>query len=167
MEAKIKNQEEEEKKLFGSFLKLLNEKKKRIQFLTETLESFKANRLEDMGMNYLQQSTKPKETQIHVETVSDTEYETDDDKISVHSNVSNNDNLIDEEQPSTSTNILPKRNKRSLQLDVIQNKNIEVDKEIVENKKKKGHEGTVKKEEINPEDSPIYEPDYQDLLAQL
>lgn len=96
-----------------------------------------------MERNYKQSNvatTSKTNRQETKEVVSDTEYETDDDAENmVNKSLSSSSSTEDLVQPSTSTNtedVLPKREKRTLQTEVVQNKKKRVDDEV----KKKGVE---------------------------
>lgn len=123
LELTIKEHEDDEKKLYGSFILLLNEKKKRIQFLTETLESFKANKIEEV-LSKERPAEVPDVNNHKQETISDTEYETEDEQMELEDRLSTveDDDIPVEPSTSTQDTFMPKRKKRLLNNDVVENK---------------------------------------------
>lgn len=156
-------QEQEEKKLYASFILLLNEKKKRIQFLTETLESFKANKLEELQIISIQSDVEnASKRRQQLEVISDTEYETDDDDVDgeneENSISKNTTSYIDDlAQPSTSyeERTIPRREKRKLQTDVVENKKKQAIEESMQ---------IVINEDVEEQHSPVIEINTQDFL---
>lgn len=162
--AEFKNEKEKwEKQLYGSFILLLNEKKKRIQLLTETLESYK-NGISGMddtrsknGNNFQTNTTSSGKREEISESESD--YETDNNSNSDTDESASTSIVCTEtvpvEIPSPKT--LPKRIRSSTNLDVVESK-----------RRRENEENTVTTETISKqqfeEATQTYKADTQDII---